>query len=410
MSFPALCVVAQGSKEILLGDNRYRYDPAHYLITTAELPIASRITEASPERPYLRVCSSSTRPWSARCWSRPGSSCRAATSAVPAINVSPLDADLLDAVVRLVRLVDAPAEARVLAPLITREIVVRLLLGAQGGRLRQLAVLGGDPHRIAAAVARLRKDFDQPLRIEDLAREVGMSVSRFHHHFRAVTALSPLQFQKQLRLQEARRLMLGEGLDAASAGARVGYGNASHFTREYKRLFGAPPMRDVERLRHGRQGTCRALSCAKDELATSRCRAMRQNAHTAPPPPSRTPAARTRGFPARTPTSSRPAKARRGRSPGRPHTPGERHQHPRTSPRRGARGHNSQRRSGRAPRSPWRAIAQSATAPHQCLELTAQRANPAQRPVQRDQFNLPVSAALHEQVAPMTVKMDKRLR
>ena len=137
---------------------------------------------------------------------------------MPAINVSPLDAELLDAVVRLVRLVDAAAEARVLAPLITREIVVRLLLGAQGGRLRQLAVLGGDPNRIAVAVARLRKDYTRPFRIEDLAHEVGMSVSRFHHHFRAVTALSPLQFQKQLRLQEARRLMLGDGLDADQRG------------------------------------------------------------------------------------------------------------------------------------------------------------------------------------------------
>ena len=144
----------------------------------------------------------------------------------------------------------APADARFLAPLVTREIVYRLLRGAQGGRLRHLAVLGGATHRIAAAVERLRQDFDQPLRIEDIARELGMSVSGFHHHFRAVTAMSPLQFQKQLRLQEARRLMLGEGLDAASAGYRVGYGDASHFTREYKRLFGAPPMRDVERLRH----------------------------------------------------------------------------------------------------------------------------------------------------------------
>ena len=152
--------------------------------------------------------------------------------------------------VRLVRLLDSPAdEARFLAPLVTREIVYRLLMGAQGDRLRQIAVLGGHSHRIAEAIERLRKDFDQPLRIEDIARELGMSVSGFHHHFRAVTAMSPLQFQKQLRLQEARRLMLGEDLDAASAGYRVGYGDASHFTREYKRLFGAPPMRDVERLR-----------------------------------------------------------------------------------------------------------------------------------------------------------------
>jgi AraC-like DNA-binding protein len=117
------------------------------------------------------------------------------------------------------------------------------------GRLRHVALLGGHGHRIAEAIDRLRKDFDRPLRIEDIARELGMSVSGFHHHFKAVTSMSPLQFQKQLRLQEARRLMLGEDLDAASAGHRVGYGDASHFTREYKRLFGAPPVRDVERLR-----------------------------------------------------------------------------------------------------------------------------------------------------------------
>jgi AraC-like DNA-binding protein len=117
------------------------------------------------------------------------------------------------------------------------------------GRLRQIAVLGGHAHRIARALERLREDCDRPLRVEDVARELGMSVSGFHHHFKAVTAMSPLQFQKQMRLQEARRLMLGEDLDAASAGYSVGYSDASHFNREYKRLFGAPPVRDVERLR-----------------------------------------------------------------------------------------------------------------------------------------------------------------
>jgi AraC-like DNA-binding protein len=132
---------------------------------------------------------------------------------------------------------------------VTREIVYRLLKGDQGGRLRHTAALGGHTHRIVEAIERLREDFVQPLRVEDIARDLGMSVSGFHHHFKAVTAMSPLQFQKQVRLQEARRLMLSEDLDAASAGYRVGYGDASHFTREYKRLFGEPPMRDVERLR-----------------------------------------------------------------------------------------------------------------------------------------------------------------
>ena len=150
---------------------------------------------------------------------------------------------------RLVRLLEAPAEAQVLLPLITREIIYRLLRGDQGDRLRHLAASGGYTPDIARAIQRLREDFDKPFRIEDLAQELGMSVSSFHHHFKAVTAMSPLQFQKRLRLQEARRLMLGEDLDATSAAYRVGYNDASHFNREYKSIFGAPPMRDVQRLR-----------------------------------------------------------------------------------------------------------------------------------------------------------------
>jgi AraC-like DNA-binding protein len=249
VSFPAFCVIAQGSKEILLGDNRYRYDPAHYLITTAALPITSRITEASEERPYLALVLRLDPTLVGSVMVEAGHPAPRDHAAVRAIDVSPLDAGLLDAVVRLVRLLDSPTEARFLAPLVTREIVYRLLMGEQGDRLRHTAVLGDHSHRIARALERLRKDFDRPLRIEDIARELGMSISGFHHHFKAVTAMSPLQFQKQLRLQEARRLMLGEDLDAASAGYRVGYGDASHFNREYKRLFGAPPARDVERLR-----------------------------------------------------------------------------------------------------------------------------------------------------------------
>jgi AraC-like DNA-binding protein len=249
VSYPALCVIAQGSKEILLGDELYRYDPAHYLITTAALPITTRITEASEERPYLGLVLRLDPTLVGSVIVEAGHPAPRGHAAVKAIDVSPLDAGLLDAVVRLVRLLDSPTEARFLRPLLTREIVYRLLMGEQGGRLRHTAVLGGHSHRIARALERLRKDFDRPLRIEDIARELGMSVSGFHHHFKAVTAMSPLQFQKQMRLQEARRLMLGEDLDAASAGYRVGYGDASHFNREYKRLFGAPPVRDMERLR-----------------------------------------------------------------------------------------------------------------------------------------------------------------
>lgn len=171
-----------------------------------------------------------------------------------AVAASPVDADLLDAAVRLVRLVEAPATAPVLLPLITREIVFRLLMGEQGARLRHLVTVGGYTTRISRAVERLARDIDQPLRVEELARELGMSVSGLHHHFKAVTALSPLQYQKRLRLLEARRLLLSEDLDAASAAFRVGYTNAAHFHREYKSLFGLPPMRDVHRLREAALG------------------------------------------------------------------------------------------------------------------------------------------------------------
>jgi AraC-like DNA-binding protein len=171
----------------------------------------------------------------------------------------------LDAMVRLVRLLDKPSEVRVVRPLITREIVYRLLMGEQGNRLRHMALLGGPADGIAEAIERLRREFNEPLRIDSLARELGMSVSGFHHQFKAVTAMSPLQFQKQLRLQEAGRLMLGEHLDAASAGLRVGYDDASPFSREYKRLFGQPPGtreaggRDAERLREAARSEAASL-------------------------------------------------------------------------------------------------------------------------------------------------------
>ncbi|MBW7883331.1 MAG: AraC family transcriptional regulator [Caldilineaceae bacterium] len=246
---PVFCVIAQGSKEVFLGNERYLYDPAHYLLVTAELPLVAHVCDASKERPYLSLRLNLDPTLVGSVMVEAGHSAPRTHSGVRAINVGPLDAGMLDAVVRLVRLLDAPTDARFLAPLIRREIVYRLLMGKQGDRLRYITMLGGHSHRIARAIDRLRGEFDQPLRIDELARDLGMSVSGFHHHFKAVTALSPLQFQKRLRLQEARRLMLVEHLDAAGAGYRVGYDDASHFSREYKRLFGAPPLRDVERLR-----------------------------------------------------------------------------------------------------------------------------------------------------------------
>lgn len=249
VSEPSVCVIAQGSKQLLLGDHLYRYDPAHYLLVTVDLPVVAQVFDASPERPYLGMRLELDPALVSSVMVEAGPLAARSGGDVRALDVSPLDAELLNAMVRLVRLIDTPDEARVLRPLVTREIVFRLLLGDQGNRLRHLARLGGQMDRIAEAAERLRRDFDQRLRIESLARELGMSVSAFHHHFKAVTAMSPLQFQKQLRLQEARRIMLGEDLDAATAGYRVGYDDASQFSREYKRLFGQPPLRDVERLR-----------------------------------------------------------------------------------------------------------------------------------------------------------------
>jgi AraC-like DNA-binding protein len=248
-SFPSFCVIAQGAKEIRLGERVFRYGPAHYLIASTALPFASRVAEASSARPYLGVVLALDPATVGSVMVEAGRPALRGRAEVTAMDVGPLDADLLHAVLRLVRLFDAPDDARVLAPLIKREIVDRLLVGPQSERVCQIATLA-EGSRIAETIARLRKDYDRPLRIEGLARELGMSVSGFHHRFKQATAMSPLQFQNQLRLQEARRLMLSEEFDATSAGPRVGYDDAAYFCRDYKRLFGAPPMRDVERL-HG---------------------------------------------------------------------------------------------------------------------------------------------------------------
>src|SRR5688572_13391942 len=248
---PSFCVIAQGSKDILLGDERLHYDPAHYLITTMGLPLTAEVVEGSPQRPYLgfRLVLDPSVVTSVMVEAAGVVQARGDGSAVKGVDVSPLNADLLDATLRLVRLVERPDEYRVLAPMVVRDIVYRLLTGAQGNRLRHLTTFGGQAHRMVRAVEKLRHSFDKPLRIEDVAGELGMSASGFHVHFKAATAMSPLQFQKHLRLQEARRLMLSQNLDAGEAGFRVGYEDQSHFSRDYKRHCGEPPMRDVERLR-----------------------------------------------------------------------------------------------------------------------------------------------------------------
>ncbi len=246
---PAFCVMAQGSKVIMLGEESFRYDPARYLISTIELPLIGEIVDASRERPYLGFRMTLDPSIVTSVMVESGFVNPRGDGSEKALDVSTLDAELLDAILRLVRLTDKPNEYRVLGPLVIREIVYRLLTGAQGERMRHLATFGGHSHRMVRAVDVIRQNFDKPLKIEDIAKNLAMSASGFHAHFKAVTAMSPLQFQKQLRLQEARRLMLNESLDAAQAGYRVGYEDASHFNRDYKRHFGEPPMRDLERLR-----------------------------------------------------------------------------------------------------------------------------------------------------------------
>jgi AraC-like DNA-binding protein len=247
---PAFCFVIQGGKRAMLGEEVFWYDPGQYLIFTVDLPVVFQVEETSEERPYYGLRLDLDPALVASVLMEAGFEPSKGDADVKAIGVNRVDADLLDAVVRLTRLLDTPGSEKVLAPLIMREIVYRLLAAGEGARLGHLlAVSRGDSRRISRAIGHLREHYDEPLRIEEVARDLGMSVSGFHHHFKSVTSMSPLQFQKQVRLQEARRLMLSEGLDAASSGRRVGYEDPGYFSREYKKLFGAPPLRDIARMR-----------------------------------------------------------------------------------------------------------------------------------------------------------------
>jgi AraC-like DNA-binding protein len=249
VSQPSFCVIARGAKEIYVGDVFYRYDADNYLLNTIGLPVSGRVVQATRHEPYLALRLELDPTIVGSVMVESGLPAPQNLSDAKAVVVSPLDSGLLDATLRLMKLLDSPTEARVLAPLVKREIIFRLLMGEQGVRLRHLPMLGGHSHRITEAVEKLRNNFDQPLRIDHLAKDLGMSSSGFHHHFKVVTDMSPLQYQKLLRLQEARRLMLGNSLDAASAGYRVGYEDPSHFSRDYKKHFGTSPMRDIEKLR-----------------------------------------------------------------------------------------------------------------------------------------------------------------
>jgi AraC-like DNA-binding protein len=246
---PSFCFVVQGVKKAHLGEDVFHYDPGNYLIFTVDLPVIFQIEEATKENPYLGFVIHLDPAQVAEVLMESGIETKKSDAATKAIDVSAVDLHLLDAVVRIVRLLENPNDYKILAPLITKEIIYRLLTGGQGARLSHMLASVGDTHRISKAIGHLRDHFDEPLKIENIARDLGMSVSGFHHHFKSVTAMSPLQFQKQIRLQEARRLMLGEDLDAANAGFRVGYDDPSYFSREYKKLFGAPPQRDIAEIR-----------------------------------------------------------------------------------------------------------------------------------------------------------------
>src|SRR5256714_746084 len=228
---PSVCVVAQGSKEFLLGKSRYRYDPFHYLLVTVDLPYVGQVLEASKERPFLSLRLDLAPTLVGEILVEAGHVSPQDAASVRAISVSPVDEHLLDVMVRVARLLDAPDEARVLLPLLTREIIYRLLRGEQGARLHHLAILRGYSPHIARAIERLRHDFDQPLRIEQLAHELGMSVSGLQHHFKTVTALSPSQFQKRLRLVGAPPLMLREEFSVAKSAPLVGDRDATPFNR-----------------------------------------------------------------------------------------------------------------------------------------------------------------------------------
>jgi len=246
---PAFCFVAQGRKRASVGNEIFTYHPSNYLIFTVDLPVTFEIERASKDVPYLGMRLNLNRSLVASVIAESELQVHKGHAATRAMDVSPITFELIDAVARLVRLLESPQEeARVLAPLVIREIILRLLIGGQGARLAHM-ISAGETRRVTKAIAHLRDHYDQPLKIENVARELGMSVSGFHHQFKSVTSMSPLQFQKQIRLQEARRLMLGEDLDAATAGYRVGYEDPAYFSRDYKKLFGAPPQRDIARLR-----------------------------------------------------------------------------------------------------------------------------------------------------------------
>jgi len=248
---PAVCLIAQGAKRVMLRDELYAYDSSRVLVFSVDLPISAQVTEASPASPYLCFRLDIDPVHVADLVMQAAPVHKAAGEESRGLFLTSATQELLDAVVRLMRLVRSPQDVALLAPLAVREIYVRLLKSPEGERLAGIGRADAHVGRVAKAIAWLKENHSESLRIEDLARRVHMSASSFHQHFRDLTAMSPLQYQKQLRLQEARRLMLAEGTDAATASHRVGYESPSQFSREYARQFGSPPVRDIQRLKQG---------------------------------------------------------------------------------------------------------------------------------------------------------------
>jgi AraC-like DNA-binding protein len=246
---PSICVIAQGAKRVLLGDDTYVLDVHHFLITSVDLPTVVQIIKASREQPYLGLILKLDRREISQLMVDSNLPPPRAQQSSRGMAIGEVTLPLLTAFQRLIDLLAAPQDIPILAPIIQREILYRLLVGDQGARLRQIASAGSQSHQIAQAIDWLKSHYTLPLRIEDLAAHVHMSPSTFHHHFRALTAMSPLQYHKWLRLNEARRLMLTERLEAATAAFQVGYESPSQFSREYSRVFGAPPLRDITDLR-----------------------------------------------------------------------------------------------------------------------------------------------------------------
>nr|WP_320049181.1 AraC family transcriptional regulator [uncultured Desulfuromonas sp.] len=246
---PSVCMIAQGAKRIHLEDETFDYDAHNYLLSSIHLPASYQIITASPDKPYLGLVLKFDMKELSQLMIDSNLPSPRSTSVDRCMATGEVTLPLLSAVQRLVALLDEPESIPILAPMLHREILYRLLIGDQGAKLRQIASAGSRSHQIARAIDWLKGNFTQQLKIEDLADLANMSASSFHSHFRAMTSFSPLQYQKHLRLQEARRLMLAEDLDATRAAYQVGYESSSQFSREYRRLFGAPPLRDVAKLR-----------------------------------------------------------------------------------------------------------------------------------------------------------------